>query len=211
KSQGEGDSVFAVFARAADALAAACALQEAMAAEPWPAETPLRVRVALHTGEADLRKGDYYGPAVNRCARLRSAGHGGQILLCLATQEIVRDQLPDGASLRDLGERRLKDLIRPERVFQLLHPDLPQEFPPLNTLDLRPNNLPAQATPLVGRETEVAAVRDLLRRDDVRLVTLTGPGGTGKTRLGLQVAADMVDEFESGVFFVELAPITDPE
>jgi class 3 adenylate cyclase len=128
KSQGEGDSVFAVFARAADAVTAAWALQRALISEPWPAETPVRVRAALHTGEAELRGGDYYGAAVNRCARLRAAAHGGQVLLSLATQELTRDRLPEDTSLRDLGERRLKDLTRPERVFQLLHPELPHDY-----------------------------------------------------------------------------------
>jgi predicted ATPase len=139
-----------------------------------------------------------------------SVGHGGQILLSGATQELAHDALPEGSSLRDLGEHRLKDLARPERIFQLLHPDLPDCFPPLNTLETRPNNLPAQTTPLVGRENEMAAARGLLQQEGVRLLTLTGPGGTGKTRLGLQVAADLLDEFPNGVFFVDLAPIRDP-
>src|SRR2546428_2445421 len=131
KSRGEGDSFFAVFARATDALAAACALQQALVWEPWPTPTPLRVRVALHTGEADLREGDYYGAAVNRCARLRAIAHGGQVLLSLATEELVRETLPEGASLRDLGLHRLQDLTQPEHVFQFAHPDLPADFPPL--------------------------------------------------------------------------------
>ncbi len=166
--------------------------------------------MALHTGAAEERDGDYFGPPVNRVARLLSAGHGGQTLLSLATQEQVRDELPEGAGLRDLGERRLKDLFRPEHVFQLVAPDLPSSFPPLKTLDARTNNLPAQPTPLVGREREVAEVCGLLRQEGIRLLTLTGTGGTGKTRLGLQVAAELVDEFESGAFFVGLAPISDP-
>ncbi|MFI5342376.1 MAG: adenylate/guanylate cyclase domain-containing protein, partial [Candidatus Methylomirabilales bacterium] len=168
KSRGEGDSLFAVFARATDAVAAAAALQQTLPAEPWPLPAPLRVRVALHTGEAELREGDYYGAALNRCTRLRAAAHGGQVLLSLPTQELVRDHLPPGISLRDLGECRLKDLVRPERVFQLLHPDLPAEFPPLRTLDAYANNLPAQPTPLLGREREVAAGRRLLCQEAVR-------------------------------------------
>jgi predicted ATPase/class 3 adenylate cyclase len=211
KPRGEGDSLFAVFSRAPDALAAARDLQQTLLAEPWPAATPLRVRMAIHTGEADLRGRDYYGSAVNRCARLRAAGHGGQVLLSSATQALVCDPLAPGMELRYLGERRLKDLIQPEHVYQLIHPELPQEFPPLATLDIRPNNLPAQPNPLIGREQEVAAAGALLRREDVRLVTMSGPGGTGKTRLGLHVAADLIDDFESGVFLVELAPITDPD
>src|SRR5207244_2782722 len=138
-------------------LAAACAIQQALFAERWCPETPLRVRAALHTGEAQFRGEDYYGAAVNRCARLRAAAHGGQVLLSAATQELVRDHLPVGVGLRDLGECRLKDLTRPERVFQLLHPDLPGEFPVLGSLDSRPNNLPAQPTPLIGREREITA------------------------------------------------------
>src|SRR5262249_42167481 len=142
--QGEGDSFVAVFARAADAVAAACSLQRELQAERWPTETPVRVRMALHTGEADLRDGDYFGVAVNRCARLRGVGHGGQTLLSQTTAALVREHLPSGMSLGDLGTHRLKDLQRPERIFQLLHLDLPQAFPPLRTLDLRPTHLPAQ-------------------------------------------------------------------
>ncbi len=128
KSRGEGDSLFAVFGRAADALTAACALQRALHTEPWPDATPLRVRIALHTGAAEERDGDYFGPPLNRVARLLSAGHGGQILLSLATHELVRDHLPPGTMLLDVGEHRLKDLIRPERVFQLTGRDVPVRF-----------------------------------------------------------------------------------
>lgn len=135
KHRGEGDSLFAVFAQAHEAIAAACALQRELHAEPWPDGIPMRVRIALHTGDATLRDGDYFGTAVNRCARLRAAGHGGQILLSAASQERIQGRLPEGTSLRDLGECRLRDLARPERVFQLLHHDLPADFPPLNTVD----------------------------------------------------------------------------
>ncbi len=210
RPRGEGDSRFAVFTRATDAVAAACALQQALFSEPWPTSTPLRVRMALHTGEADLREGDYYGTAVNRCARLRAIAYGGQTLLSQSTCDLVRDAVPEGAGLRDLGEHRLKDLVRAERVFQLVAPGLPADFPPLKTLDTHPNNLPMQRSPLIGRVREVAAARGILLRDDVGLLTLTGPGGTGKTRLGLQVAAELIDDFEDGVFFIALAPITDP-
>lgn len=206
RTRGEGDSFFAVFDRATDAVAAARDLQRALFAEPW--EIPIRVRVGINTGEAELREGDYYGTAINRCARLRAIAHGGQTLLGQATYEMIQGDLPEGTSLRSLGAHRLKDLQRPEQVYQLLHPDLPSEFPPLNSLEARPNNLPQQVTSFIGREREMAEVKRLL--ETTRLLTLTGPGGTGKTRLALQVAADLIDPFENGVFFVDLAPITAP-
>ena len=205
-----GDAFCVAFSSASHALEAALGAQRALLSEAHEETGPLRVRMALHTGSADEREGDYFGPPVNRVARLLSAGHGGQVLLSHAAQELARDDLPQGASLRDLGERRLKDLFRPERVFQLISPELPTSFPPLKTLDARMNNLPAQPTPLVGRERELGEMRDLVRAEGVRLLTLTGPGGIGKTRLGLQLAAEVLDEFEDGVFFVALAPITDP-
>jgi predicted ATPase/class 3 adenylate cyclase len=210
RPRGEGDSRFAVFAGAPEALAAALEIQRAFAAERWPTPRPIQVRIGLHTGEAELRDGDYYGSAVNRCARIRAIGHGGQTLLSEATAALLRNDLPATTSLVDLGEHRLKDLVRPERVFQLTSSDLRTDFPPLVSLDARPNNLPVQPTPLIGRQREIEAVRDLLSRHDVRLVTLTGPGGTGKTRLALQVTAELIDDFQDGVFFVELAPIGDP-
>jgi predicted ATPase/class 3 adenylate cyclase len=208
-----GDAVCAAFPEPSRALAAALAGQRALGAEEWGAwglPGPLRVRMALHAGEAEPAGGDYFGPPLNRVARLLGAGHGGQVLLSAAAHELARDALPAGAALADLGEHRLKDLYRPERVFQLRHPDLPSAFPPLRTLAGRPNNLPAQPTPLVGREREAAAAVALLGRDDVRLLTLTGPGGTGKTRLGLQVAADLLEAFPDGCWFVDLAPLADP-
>ncbi len=205
-----GDAFYAVFTTAPDAVAAAVRAQALLNGEVWDqALGALRVRMALHTGAADERDGDYFGLPLNRVARLLGAGHGGQILLSLATHELVRDQLPAGAELRDLGEHRLKDLIRPERIFQLGAPDLPRDFPPLRTLDTLPNNLPLQPTPFIGREREVETVRQRLGQPEVRLLTLTGPGGTGKTRLALQVAADLLDAFPDGVFFVNLAPLTD--
>jgi len=206
-----GDAFCAVFSIAAEALEAALDAQKSLLLSAgWEEFGRLRVRMALHTGTAEERDGDYFGPTVNRVARLLSAGHGRQVLLSLSTEELVRDQLPRGAGLRDLGVRRLKDLFAPEHVFQLTAPDLPDSFPPLRTLDVRLNNLPIQPTPLLGREREVAEIADLLRRSDVRLLTLTGTGGTGKTRLALQSAAELIDEFEDGVFFVPLAPVSDP-
>ena len=206
-----GDAFCAAFATTPDAVEAALAAQRALHSEPWDEGCGIRVRMALHTGVVEERGGDYFGPPVNRVARLLSAGHGGQTLLSLATQELVRDVLPVDAKLDDLGERHLKDLFRSERVFQLVVPDLPSEFPPLRTLESRRNNLPLQPTPLVGREREVEEVCGRLRQGQVRLLTLTGPGGTGKTRLSLQAAADLLEDFEGGVFFVPLATITDPE
>ena len=205
-----GDAFHAIFPRAPDALRAALEAQRALLHEEWAETGPLRVRMALHTGAAEERNGDYFGPSLNRVARLLSAGHGGQVLLSLATQELVRDGLPEETGLRDLGERRLKDLSRPEHVFQITASDLPSEFSPLKTLEGRRNNLPAQPTPLVGRERELDEILALVRNPVVRLLTLTGPGGTGKTRLGLQAAAELTDEFEDGVFFVALAAIGDP-
>src|SRR5215207_1462815 len=207
-----GDAFCCAFATAPDALEVSLFSQRALLSrEGWPEETgPLLVRMALHAGAAEERDGDYFGPPVNRVARLLSAGHGGQVLLSLTAQELVRDQLPPDVELSYLGEHRLKDLFRPERVFQLVAPDLPVEFPSLKTLERYPNNLPLQLTPLIGREREIDEVCRRLRSPEVRVLTLTGPGGAGKTRLGLQVGAELLDEFEDGVFFVALAPLTDP-
>jgi predicted ATPase len=206
-----GDAFYAAFSTAAKAVVAAIDVQKSLLSGEWEETGPLKVRIALHSGTAEGRGGDYFGPTLNRAARLLSAGHGGQVLLSLSTQELVRDQLPLGAELRDLGVRRLKDVLGPEHIFQLTARELPASFPPLNTLDARLNNLPIQPTPLLGREREVVEIADLLRREDVRLLTLTGTGGTGKTRLALQSAAELIDDFEDGVFLVALAPISDPE
>lgn len=207
KKRGEGDSLFLTFASASDAARAALALQNVLRKEAWPAETPIKVRMALHTGEADARNEDYYGSAVNRCARIRTTGYGGQILLSQATAELVRDQLEGGAFLRDLGLHHLKDLQRPERIYQLHHPDWPDDFGPLRSLAAFRHNLPSQLTSFVGREKELKDVRKLLA--ETRLLTLTGSGGCGKTRLALQTAAEVVDDFTNGVGFVELAALTD--
>ena len=205
-----GDGVYAAFPRAPDALVAAIAAQQALLAEPWEVAGPLHVRMVLHTGVAEERDGDYFGPPLNRAARLLAVGYGSQILLSRATQELVCDTLPPDVTLQDLGTHRLKDLTRPEQIFQVVAPNLPVDFPPLRTLDTRPHNLPAQLTPLIGRTAEVAAVCNRLRHPDVRLLTLTGSGGAGKTRLALQVAAELLDGFTDGVWFIDLAPITDP-
>jgi predicted ATPase/class 3 adenylate cyclase len=208
KAKGEGDSTFSVFTSTAPAVAAALELQRALAAEPWPLPAPLMVRVAVHAGDVQEREADFYGPVVNRCARLRAIGHGGQVLLSAAVAELVRNDLPEGAYLRDLGVHRLKDLAAPERVVQLCHPDLRAEFPRLNSLEARPNNLPMQLTSFIGRESELAELRQLLVGH--RLVTLTGIGGCGKTRLALQAAADVLDAYPDGVWLVELAPLSEP-
>jgi predicted ATPase len=169
------------------------------------------VRLGLHTGVADLRMGDYYGSAVNRSARLRGLGHGGQSLVSLTTKELVQDDLPAGVSLTDMGYHTLKGLSRAENVFQLIIPGLSQEFPPLNSLENLPNNLPAQTTEFIGREAEIDEIVKLLSKQSTRLLTLTGPGGTGKTRLSQEAAAEMLEDFPDGVFFIPLAPISDPE
>jgi predicted ATPase/class 3 adenylate cyclase len=208
RPRGEGDSRFAVFARATDAVAAAAAIQQALHAEPWPPPIALRVRLALHTGEADLRDGDYYGSAVNRCARLRSIAHGGQTLLSLATYDLVCEALPRGVGLHALGEHRLSDLQRAEQVYQLVAPGLPSEFPPLRSLEAIPHNLPLQVTSFVGREREMGEIVALL--GGTRLLTLTGPGGTGKTRLAVQMAAELLERYSHGAWLVELAPLADP-
>ncbi len=200
-----GDAFCAVFTSAPDALEAALAAQRALQAEAWDgAVAALHVRMALHTGTVQQRDGDYFGPPLNRVARLLSAGHGGQVLLSQATRELVRDDLLPGAELRDLGEHRLRDLIRPEHVFQLVAPNLPADFPPLKTLDARPNNLPRQLTGFIGRETELRSLKNLLSDSKNRLVTLVAPGGMGKTRLAVEAAGQMYENYAQGVCFVAL-------
>lgn len=206
----QGDAFFVSFARATDALAAAAVIQRTLAAHPWPQDVSVRVRIGLHTGEPQLSSEGYIGVDVHHAARIMSAGHGGQILLSPTTRQLVEQHLPEGTYLDDLGEHRLKDLQRPTHLFQLSLSGLATDFPPLKTLDTSPNNLPIQPTPFIGREKEVTTVGQLLRRPDVLLVTLTGPGGVGKTRLGLQVAAELTDLFADGVFLVALAPVNMP-
>ncbi len=207
----QGDSFFVAFTRATDAVSAAVAAQRVLFTHAWPDGVTVGVRIGLHTGEPQLASEGYIGLDVHHAARIMSVGHGGQVLLSQTTCELVKQNLPDGVSLRDLGEHRLKDLQRPGRVFQLIITGLPADFPPLKSLDNRPNNLPIQLTPFIGREQEMATVLDFLQREEVRLLTLTGPGGTGKTRLGLQIAAELSEAFSDGVYFVNLAPLSDPE
>jgi len=202
-----GDAVYAAFASPRDAVAAALRAQHDLHGASGGDVGPLRVRMGLHTGEVERQGDHYFGAALYRCARLTDAGHGGQVLLSSATAELAREGLPAGADLRDLGEHRLKDLQRPERVFQLVAPGLAVDFPALRTLERFPHNLPLQPPSLIGREREVVTARGHLQHPETRLLTLTGPGGVGKTRLGLQIAADVLREFPDGTFFVDLAPV----
>ncbi|MDQ6931667.1 MAG: adenylate/guanylate cyclase domain-containing protein [Candidatus Eremiobacteraeota bacterium] len=201
-----GDAFCAAFSRPQDAIAAVLAAQRAVAAENFSAVDGLRVRAAIHTGTAEERCGDYFGPAVNRAARLLAIAHGGQVLVSGTTTHLVQDELPAQATLRDLGEHVLKDLARPEQVYQLLAPDLAHDFAPLRSLGSLPNNLPRMLTSFVGREQEFVDITALLERH--QLVTLVGSGGIGKTRTSLQVAANLLDGSGDGVWFVELAPLT---
>ena len=203
----EGDSFFAVFADHVPAVRAVVSAQRALAAHPWPHGTPLRVRMGLHTGRGVLGGDDYLGIDVNRAARIAAAGHGGQVLLSEATRSLVYDDLPPGVTIRDLGEHRLKDLEHPVQLHELVIEGLPAEFPPLKTLEV-PSTLPSPPTSFVGRQREAHRVTELVRAS--RLVTLTGPGGTGKTRLAVEVARRSVDAFPDGSYFVDLSPITDP-
>src|ERR1700761_5836866 len=202
--QGEGDSFVAAFARASDAVACALELQRAPLA-------PIRLRIGIHTGEIQLRdEGNYAGPTINRTARLRDLGHGGQTLLSGVTESLILDRLPDDAWLSDMGSHPLRDLPRPEHVIQLCHADLVNEFPPLRvTKGVVSQHLQAQLTSFVGRETDIAQVRDLMTGN--RLVTLTGAGGVGKTRMAIEVAGQNAGEFADGTWYVDLAPITDPD
>ena len=207
----QGDGFFVVFVRDRDAILATVAAQRALTTHSWSEGAVVRVRMGLHTGEPSLVGEGYVGLDVHYAARIARTAHGGQILLSQTTHDLIENELPFGVSLRDLGKHRLKDVLRPAHLYQLTIVGLPADFPPLKTLDSCPNNLPVQLTPLIGREKEVAAVQYLLQREDVRLVTLTGPGGTGKTRLGLQVSAELSDLFANGVYFINLAPLSDPE
>lgn len=203
----EGDGTLAVFKHATDAVACAVNLQIALRREVWPAGAEVEVRVAIHTGEADLVAGHYVGAPLYRCARLMATGHGGQILVSRATEEMVGESLPDGVGLRDLGQYRLRDISRTEQVFQLIHPKLRSEFPPLKSLEPDRTNLAVQLTSFVGRQSELSELRKLL--GSLRLVTLTGVGGSGKTRLAVELARDVISDFPDGVWFIDLLPLSD--
>ncbi|MGH2349054.1 MAG: tetratricopeptide repeat protein [bacterium] len=204
----QGDAFFVAFADAADAIAAALAIQESVQTQRWPGGAPVRVRLGIHTGDPVSTGTGYVGMDVHRAARICSAGYGGQILVSQTTRDAVGNRLPAQATLRLLGRYRLKDLQEPEALYQLVHPALAVAFPPPRTLDAIPNNLPIQLTSFIGRVREIADVGRLF--STTRLLTLTGPGGCGKTRLALQAAAELVDEFADGVWLVELAALTDP-
>jgi len=205
-----GDAFHAAFAGPEAALAAALAAQTALHAEAWPLPegASLRVRLALHMGEAERRDGDYFGAPLSRAARLLNAAHGGQTLLSESLAVLLAGRVPPGASLRSLGRHRLKDLAQPQEIFQLAHPALPDGFPPLHSLEAFTHNLPAQLSSFIGREQEIGAARRML--GETRLLTLAGTGGAGKTRLALQVAAEVIEDFPDGVWLVDLAPLSDP-
>ncbi len=203
-----GDGIHAAFDDPLDAVRATLQLQRALADPAATDGIALRVRCGLHLGTAERRDRDYFGSAVNRAARIMSAAHGGQILLSQAVVAAIRERLPEGVTLRDLGIVRLRDLASPEHVYQVVHPDLRQDFPALRSLEATPNNLPQQVTSFIGRERGLAEVRSLLGKTP--LLTLVGIGGLGKTRLSLQVAADVMDDYPDGVWFVELASVADP-
>jgi len=203
----EGDAFFVAFASANDAASAAAEAQRALAEHEWPGTHEIRVRMGLHTGEPRAVDGRYVGLDVHHAARVMAAGHGGQVLVSESTRALLDERV----RLRDLGSHRLKDLSGTQRLFQLELEGMPTEFPPLKTLDNRVTNLPTQPNAFIGRTRELADTQALLERDDVRLLTLIGTGGTGKTRLALQLAAAVVDQFDHGVFFVSLAPVRDWE
>jgi len=205
KPRGEGDSRFIVFASANEAVAAVSDIQIKLSEVEWVTPRPIQVRASVHTGIADLQLGDYYGAAVNRAARLRAIAHGGQSVMSNSTWELVQDSLPNGLTVTDMGEHALKDLTRPEHVYQLNPPGLTNSFPALASLDAVPNNLPQQLTDFVGRDTELQEAEKLL--DQTRLLTILAPGGTGKTRLAIQAAADATSEYPDGAFFISLAEV----
>jgi predicted ATPase/class 3 adenylate cyclase len=204
-----GDGVHAVFGTARDAVVAAWTAQRRLDEERWVGTGPLRARMGIHTGEAECREGDYFGPALNRAARLMAAAQGGQVVVSHATEELLHDALPEGLEMVDLGEHRLRDLSRPERVFQLVGAGLETQFAPLRSLEAFPSNLPPQLTSFVGRVDDLDEVAAAL--DSTRVVTLTGVGGVGKTRLALQVAAEVLPRYREGAWLIELGPVGEPD
>lgn len=204
-----GDAFCVAFSTVPDAVRAALAAQRALLKDDWSAVDGLNVRMAIHAGGADERDGDYFGPTTNRVARLLATAHGGQVLLSGAAADLAQGDMPSQTTLRDLGRHRLKDLTYPEQVYQLVADDLQAEFSPLRSLDALPNNLPLQLTTLIGRENDVAQIKNLLGK--ARLLTLVGTGGVGKTRLALHAAAELLDEFPDGVWFIELARVSNPD
>ena len=203
-----GDGMYAAFSDPLDALNATVQLEQGLAELATHNHIPLRVRAGLHLGIVERRGDDLFGCPVNRAARIMKAAHGGQVLLSQAVVDQVGARLPAAITLRDLGAVRLRDLATSEHVYQLLHPQLRQDFPALRSLEATPNNLPQQVTSFIGRERELADAKRLL--EGARLLTLLGMGGLGKTRLSLQIAADALERFPDGVWFVDLAPIRDP-
>ncbi|MGH7427376.1 MAG: ATP-binding protein, partial [Candidatus Methylomirabilaceae bacterium] len=204
----QGDAFFVAFLRAVDAVDASVTMQKAVLEHQWPGGEQVRVRMGLHTGEPAVSDGGYVGLDVHRAARICAAGHGGQILLSRTTRDLVEHDLPEDVVLRDLGRHRLKDLAHSEHLYQVLHPVLPTDFPPIRSVATRSIGLPRRLSSFIGRETEIVEVRRLLAT--THLLTVVGIGGAGKTRLALQVADQVVEEFPHGVYLVELAQVTDP-
>src|SRR5258706_2838723 len=203
----EGDSILAVFRKTAGAAGCALEIQREIGAAAWPPGVTLRLRIAIHAGEAQLRGGHYFGQALNRCARMLATSHGGQILLSKAAHELVVDELPAGSEMWDLGLHRLKDLKRPEQIFQLVDLHHPAQFPPIRSLPRHLSNLPIQLTTFVGRQEELRKLKHL--QAGTRLLTLAGPGGSGKTRLAEELAGELIGGHADGVWFVDLAPVLD--
>jgi len=206
-----GDGMIAVFTLAPSALSASLAVQRALTRESWDTPVPIRVRMGVHAGDAEAGEDDFFGPVLNRAARIMAASHGGQVLASATIVDLAGDGVPEGASLLDLGVHRLKDLTEPEHLYQLVHPDLIRDFSAPLTLEISPNNLPYQTTPFLGRDDELNTIETMLMAPGNRLVTIVGPGGAGKTRLGLQVAAELANRFKDGVFFVDLAAERDAD